>query len=195
MTTDNRLINHIIQSGEQQSADILEEAKKSAAAILEKAKADAESNAAEIAAQTEKTAAQLKKSALSNASLISRNAILRTKRDEIDRTIEGITEYICSLDDERYFAVLYSLAKDTDLKKGEILLNKKDLARLPADFKEKMLSSGVDVTVSKEEADIIGGFLLKDGLIEENYAIDAVVEDRRSALEDFINASVFRQGD
>ena len=195
MTTDNRLINHIIQSGEQQSEDIKKEAEKTAEAILEKARAEAEANAAEIAAATENAAVRLKKSALSNASLISRNEILKTKRDEIDRTIEGIVEYICNLDDESYFSVLYSLAKNTDLKKGEVLFNKKDLGRLPKDFTEKMRSAGLEVTVGKEPVDIIGGFILRDGLIEVNCAVDAVVEERRSALEDFINASLFRQGE
>jgi len=58
-----------------------------------------------------------------------------------------------------------------------------------------MRSSGIDASVGEKAADIIGGFILKDGLVEVNCAIDAVVEDKRSMLEDFINASVFKQGE
>lgn len=195
MANDNKLLSFIIEDGKAQAEKILADAEIKRDEILENASLQAESNAKEIELAASKKAQGLKNIASSNASLVSRNTVLKAKREEIDKTIDGMREYILSLEDGKYFDLLYRMARSVSVDGGEILLNKRDLNRLPSDFEKRMEESGVKATVSKNPVDIAGGFILKNGPIEINCSVDAVIEDRRNDIEDFINESIFKQGE
>ncbi|MBO4339422.1 MAG: V-type ATP synthase subunit E [Clostridiales bacterium] len=191
MATDNKLLSFILEDGAAQAKEICREAEIKRDEILENASLKAEENAKEIENAAEKKAQSLNNIASSNASLVARNMVLKAKREEIDRTIDGMKEYILSLDEDRYFDILYRMAKSVSFENGEILLNKKDLERLPSDFGKKMEEAGIKADVSKAPADIAGGFILRNNMIEINCSIDSVIEDRRNEIEDFINESIF----
>ena len=195
MTTDNKLINSILQSGKEQAAEIENEAKENAEAILAKGRENAEVSKKEIEKATELAAEKLRHSAKSNAALLSRNAVLQTKRNEIDKTLGGICEHISALDDAPYFEFIYKMATSLKGESGEIILNKKDKSRLPSDFEKKMKSAGIDCTVSNSTADIPCGFILKNGDIETSFALDALIEEKRNELEDFVNSMLFAKED
>ena len=189
--TDNNLFESIINSGKEQADAIAQEAEKKAQEIIAKAKEEAEQNSAEIAKNAEAKALNMKNAALSSSSLITRNAVLKSKRAEIDKTLDGIIEYIISLDDESYFSILYSMAKSVEENSGTVFLNENDLKRLPSDFASKLKDAGIDAEISKESVDIKGGFILRCGAIEANCSLEAVIEDKKNELEDFINRELF----
>ena len=191
MTNDNKLFESIINSGKEQAEKLISEAEDKATEIMSEAQAKAESEAVTIAKNADAKALNMKNSALSSASLISRNAVLQAKRAEIDKTLDGIVEYILSLDDEKYFEVLYSLANKSENCKGTVSLNEKDLKRLPADFLAKMKSAGIEAVLGEKAADIEGGFILRCDEVEINSSLSAVIEDRKNELEDFINRYLF----
>ena len=193
MTTDNKLIQSILRSGKEQATEIENEAKENASAILAKGEENAAASRKEIEAKAESNADKLRHSAESNAALLSRNAVLQTKRNEIDKTLSGICEYIAALDDAPYFDFLYKMAESLRGESGEIILNKKDKARLPSDFEEKMNSAGLSCSISEATADIPCGFILKNGDIETSFALDALIEEKRNELEDFINGLLFSE--
>lgn len=193
MNNENKLLQSILLSGKEQADRIDDEAKAQAEKILSDAAEAAAASRAEIEAKAEADSIALVNSAKSNAALISRNAVLQAKRNEIEKTLNGISEYILALDDEKYFELLYKMASGLKGEKGEILLSEKDKSRLPADFESRMRAVGIDCTLSKDTADINGGFILKDGDIETSLAIDAVIEEKRNELEDFINLSLFKE--
>ncbi|MCD8026041.1 MAG: hypothetical protein LUF33_03700, partial [Clostridiales bacterium] len=95
------------------------------------------------------------------------------------------------LDDKAYFELIYELAKTLGGANGEILLNQKDLSRLPDDFTQRLSESGVTAAVNKSAVDISGGFILKSGDIEENMSFESVIADKRDLLEDLINRELF----
>ena len=192
MTTDNKLLSFILEDGEVQAEKICAEAKAKSDEILKDAALKAQNSAKEIELAAEEKARNLNNIASSNASLVARNMILKAKRDEIDNTVNGISEYILSLDDGKYFDVLYRMAKSVSVDGGEILLNEKDLKRMPSDFVSRMKDAGVNASVSDTPADISGGFILRNKDIEMNCSVDAVIEDRRNEIEDFINESIFK---
>ena len=189
--TDNNLFESIINSGKEQADAIAQEAEKKAQEIIAKAMEEAESNSAEIAKNAEAKALNMKNAALSSSSLITRNAVLKSKRAEIDKTLDGIIEYIISLDDESYFSILYSMAESVEENSGTVFLNENDLKRLPADFTSKLKKAGIDAEIGKESVDIKGGFILRCGAIEANCSLEAVIEDKKNELEDFINRELF----
>ena len=192
MTTDNNLFSTILASGRAQAEEIEKEAQAQRAAILDDARAEAESEAAAVLNTAKKKAEGIKQSAFSSAALLKRNTNLNAKRAEINAVIDGICNYLEKLDDESYFALLYKMAGQIH-GKGEILLNAHDLARVPADFTERMKAAGVDAALSDMTADIDGGFVLKDGAIEMNCSFAAMIEDKRDEIEDFINRALFEQ--
>ena len=195
MTNDNKLFESIINSGKEQADSIIAEAEKKAAEIKSEAEKKAEAEAEEIKKSAQEKAINLKNSALSSASLTTRNAVLQAKRSEINKTLEGMVEYITALDDKSYFDFIYKTAENVDEKSGTVLLNKKDKERLPSDFTDKMKKAGIDANIGDEAVDIPGGFILRCGEIETNCSLDALIEDRKNELEDFINQSLFLSAD
>jgi len=193
MSKDNKLLDYIVESGKQKAKEIVGEAERKKAAILENAEKQAALETEEIRKETDEKIRSMKNVALSNASLVSRNTVLKAKRAEIDKTIDELKNYISSLADEEYFALIYRLASKNKVDSGSILLNDRDLKRLPSDFEEKMAQSGVRASVCPEPADISSGFILKDGEIEFDCSVDAVIEDNRNEIEDFINESIFKE--
>ncbi len=191
MTTDNRLLESIINSGKEQATAITDEAEKKAKEVISAAEIKAGEEAEAIKNDADVKALNMKNSALSSASLIERNAVLSAKRNEIDKTLDGIVEYINALEDEKYFAILYKMARQLDEKSGTVMLCERDLNRLPSDFEAKLKEAGIDAEISKESVDINGGFILRSGEIESNCSLSAVIEDRKNELEDFINRLLF----
>lgn len=75
-----------------------------------------------------------------------------------------------------------------------LLLNDKDLRRLPADFERRLneaLEQGKRLTVSQRAAAIDGGFLLQYQDIEMNCSFSALLDARREELEDLVNRILF----
>ncbi len=191
MSNENKLFESIINSGKEQAKVITDDAQAKAGEVIKKAENEAKALSDSIARSTDSKALNMKNSALSSASLITRNANLEAKRNEINKTLYGIKEYILSLDDKSYFRILYSMAKDINEKNGTLLLSEKDKSRLPSDFAAKIKEAGIDAEISNESADIDGGFILRCGNIEINCTLDAVIEDKKNELEDYINSLLF----
>ncbi len=193
MTTDNKLFQSILQSGRAQAEIIESEAKENASKIIKDAEARADDEAGALRRTAQQQAERIKNSALSSASLITRNAILSAKRKEINAAVNSIPEYLLKLDDESYFELLYRAAQNVKGEYETVMLSESDLKRAPADFTEKLAAAGVKAALSDTPANIEGGFLLKNGDIETNCSFTAIIEDRRSEIEDFVNLALFEQ--
>jgi V/A-type H+-transporting ATPase subunit E len=193
MATDNKLLSFILEDGSAKAEKICLDAEAKRDEIIKNASLQAENNAEEIKLSAEKKAQSLKNIASSNASLIARNTVLKARREEIDSAVDAMKNHILSLDDKEYFELLYRMAKSVCADAKEILLNKRDLSRMPSDFGKRMADSGVNAEVCDTPADISGGFILRNNSIEINCSIDAVIEDKRNEIEDFINENIFKE--
>lgn len=161
--------------------------------ILAKGRADAENAVKEVNAKAQKKAAQMRATSKSRAELEKRNTLLKKRREEIDITLDAIYNYLINLDGEKYFNIIYKLCSKLSCKQGEILFNIKDLKRLPKDFESKLAKTGLNAKVSKNTADITGGFILKCGDIEENMSFSSMLSDKREQIEDLINRELFAE--
>lgn len=159
--------------------------------IKAQAQAEADKRASAIEKKAEDRLKQINASSNSRAQLETRNAVLRRKRNEIDITLGKILDYILTLDDSRYFELIYALASKIGSAQGTVYLNQKDLARLPSDFESRLEQSGVKADVSKTAVDICGGFIMKSGDIEENMDFSALINSKRDGIEDIINRELF----
>ncbi len=193
MNGGETIINRINADGDAAVAAIKAEADRANAAVLAEAEQEAQRRAKAIADKAAQKCAQSKAASKSRSDLAVRSALLRQRRSEIDKTVAMLLDYLTNLDDSAYFDALYRLAAQLRGKSGVLSLNQKDLNRLPADFTDKVRAAGLEATVSDASADITGGFILKNGDIEENMDFRALINARRDEIEDFINRELFRQ--
>lgn len=192
MNGGDKILNRIKSDCDEVVSKILAEADENAAQIISQAEIQAENTSKDILNKTDLKVKQIEKSSKSRCELEIRNSILRQRRIEIDKTVSELKEYILSLDNEEYFNFIYKLAASLNVCEGEIFLNEKDLKRIPSDFIDKLADSGINASLSEKAADISGGFILKNGNIEENMAVDAVIMSKRDSLEDIISKELFK---
>ena len=193
MNGGETIINRIKADCDESVASIRLDAEKANAAVLTEAEREAQLREKEIADKTQQRLRQIQAASKSRAELEVRNALLRRRRSEIDKTVGMLIDYLLQLGDNDYFNAIYKLAARLRGKSGELMLNQKDLQRLPSDFEAKIREAGLDATVSRNPADIPGGFILKSGDIEENMDFEAILRTRRDEIEDLINRGLFEQ--
>lgn len=192
MTGSEKIINMIKADGEAEIAAIKAEAKNKAAQIKKQAQMDAQAAAEKILDEANEKSALMLKSAQSSCELVKRNAMLLTRRNEIDKTISSALDLLYGQSDAEYFSTLISLASKLSGKSGVLCLNQKDLNRVPNDFADALLKVGVNATLSTEPCDIDGGFILKCADIEYRTDFKAILEEKREAVEDLINRELFK---
>ena len=80
---------------------------------------------------------------------------------------------------------------------GVLSLSSRDLARVPADFMQKLSAAaaktGGSVKLAKEPAEIENGFVLTYGLISENCSFRAIIEAEREGVRDTAARVLFGQ--
>ena len=161
--------------------------------ILAEAQNQGDKSAGEILRKAQTKVEQINASSKSRAELETRNALLKRRRSEIDKTLDGLRDYLVNLSDNEYFEYIYKLAAKLSGKKGMVHMNQRDLDRMPLDFILQLAKNGLIALVSKTPVDIAGGFILKSGDIEENMDFSALIAAKRDEIEDKINRELFAE--
>ena len=154
MNGGETIINRIKADCDESVASIRLDAEKANAAVLAEAEKQAQLRRKEIADSTKQKIAQIQAASKSRSELAARTALLKQRRAEIDKTAGALLDYLTGLGDNDYFNALYRLAAQLRGKSGELLLNQKDLQRLPSDFENRVREAGLDARVSQTPADI-----------------------------------------
>lgn len=192
MSSADKILNHIKLDCDTRISKIDAETEEKCAQIMAQAKLDAEKISADVADKAQSKVKQIKTASKSRCELEIRNAFLKKRREEIDKTYIKILDKMKNLSDEEYFNLIYSFAKKLSIKSGVVYLNQKDINRLPKDFLQKLENCGVKATLSDTPCSIESGFILKCGDIEENMDFSAVLSEKRDIIEDFINQELFK---
>lgn len=191
MTGSEKIIARIREDGEERIAAIRGETESKVAEIKADGKKLASSETDKIISDAELKCNCMLAAADSSAELTIRNSVLSRRRKEIDKTLDMAVEYICNMSDSDYFDTLYDIALPFSGCEGEICFNSRDLERIPKDFESKLASAGLNVSVSREPVNIVGGFILKCGEIDYCADFKAVLEEKRDMLEDLVNRELF----
>ena len=192
MSSGDKILNRISLDCDERISQIGAETDEKCAQIMAQAKLDANKISAEIADRAQSKVKQMQAASKSRCDLETRNAFLKRRREEIDKTYSEILNKMKNLPDEDYFELIYTFAKKLNGMSGVVLLNKKDMNRLPKDFLARLEECGVKAELSKAPCDIESGFILKCGYIEENMDFSAILSEKRDAIEDFINQELFK---
>lgn len=187
----DKILNRINADCDERIGAINADTAKKCSAIISEAQGQAAELSKDAAKKAEAKVLQIKSAAKSRAELETRNALLKKRREEIDITYKAVLAKMTSLADNEYFDIIYALAKKLCGKEGVVMLNAKDLQRLPKDFISRLEQSGVKAQLSGTPANISGGFILKCGDIEENMDFAAILADKRDLIEDLINHELF----
>lgn len=178
----------------QATADAqISEARQKAQEVLDAAKTKAQKQAEAIVHKGTVDAEDVEKRALSSAQLESRNQLLAFKQAYIDQLIQETCDHLNNAPENVYFAYLIQLLKRFSRKEpGKLLLNQRDLDRLPSGF-PKMVddATGVPTEISKQAAEIDGGFLLVYEGIDLNCTFAALFSDRIDELRDIAGKQLF----
>ena len=191
MNGSDRIISRIKSDCDESVRAIEAQAQQERDRIIAEAQHQADKSAAAIAEKAAQKCRRAEASSQSRAQLETRNALLKRRRLEIDKTIAGLESYLLGLEVHEYFEALYRLAAQLRGKSGVVFLNQKDLDRKPDNFEARLQAAGLDATVSPQPADITGGFILKSGDIEENMEFSAIISARRDEMEDLIHQELF----
>ena len=191
MSSGDKILNRISLDCDERISQIGAETDE-CAQIMAQAKLDADKISAEIADRAQSKVKQMQAASKSRCDLETRNAFLKRRREEIDKTYSEILNKMKNLPDEDYFELIYTFAKKLNGMSGVVLLNEKDMNRLPKDFLARLEECGVKAELSKTPCDIESGFILKCGDIEENMDFSAILSEKRDAIEDFINQELFK---
>lgn len=192
MSSGDKILNRISLDCDERISKINAETDEKCAQIMAQAKLDANKISAEIADRAQSKVKQMQAASKSRCDLETRNAFLKRRREEIDKTYSEILNKMKNLPDEDYFELIYTFAKKLSGMSGVVLLNKKDMNRLPKDFLARLEECGVKAELSKAPCDIESGFILKCGDIEENMDFSAILSEKRDIIEDFINQELFK---
>lgn len=208
MNSSEKITGRIIAVAQSEADEILLAAQKEADAINKEYK----KKAAEIAANAESEVSAdteiIRSRTVASAQKIKRNLLLEAKNAKIDEAFEKARQKLLGLPDGDYEKMLsimlvstvkkqiesekLSLEQDTDgeitvCESYSVILSGADKKRVSADMIKDAsvlaLASGKTLSLSDENADIDGGFILRCGDIEINCSIGLIISQMRDTLE------------
>ena len=148
MSSGEKILSVIRMDSQEAIAQMQAETDKKCESILRKAKDKAQEINNNAQQKKAEQTARLQKSHQSRRELEKRNMILKAKRTAINEAVVSVLDYMEHLESKEYFALIYRLAATLGAKEGVVLLNEKDLKRVPKDFIQQMAKSGIKAALS-----------------------------------------------
>jgi len=185
------LTDKILRTAQEKAAGISAKAKSEYDEILADARKQGDEDGKRIVEEAKKEAERITTRAISASAQKSAQRKLAVKMEMIDSVIEKAKQKFLDFDDSEYMTRLTKLLQSRAVKgaSGELMLNKKDKARISDEFKAKLKE--FELTLSEGCADIEGGFILVYGKIEENCSVEAIFRENYEELVDFIGQNLF----
>lgn len=166
----------IVDEAKAKAEKILEEARQQAARIGEKAAQQTQMQEESLKKEAQARAEELLRRSERTALLENKKGLLAARRQQIEKAYDLALRRLLSLEEGDYCALLVKICRETGEMQGEILLNARDKARLGeslvAQMNEKL---GAVFTLGQEEKKIAGGFVLRQGPVEINCALETAV--------------------
>ena len=166
----------IVDEAKAKAEKILEEARRQAARIGEKAAQQTQMQEESLKKEAQTRAEELLRRSERTALLENKKGLLAARRQQIEKAYDLALRRLLSLEEGDYCALLVKICRETGEMQGEILLNARDKARLGeslvAQMNEKL---GAVFTLGQEEKKIAGGFVLRQGPVEINCALETAV--------------------
>lgn len=155
--------------------------------ILADARKQAESISADAKARADKDSKILVERRESVAGLESRKMQLKAKQEVIAESFDQALQKLLSMPESDYLGFMSAQLKPFESQGGEIMLNAADNKK----YASKLSAATGKLTLSKDIADIKGGFILKQGDITINCSIEKLLEDKKEEMMADIAGKLF----
>ena len=180
-----KITARIAADAEAANSAVREESAKRIAEIRAEYEKKAQEEAAAILRAGEKEAQQQASRIERNAQLESKRDVLAIKQEMVSKAFELAKSKFAQMPQAEYVAYLSRQVVSCCSGEAQLVLNAVDKEKYGAQLEalcNLMLKGKGTITVAEETADIIGGFILKQGDVEVNGTIDILLELIRGEL-------------
>lgn len=173
---------------------IAAEGREAAERVLNDARAGVEAQAKELRLKAEQRASEERNRVVTLARLAARRELLEEKQALVERVFAEAQEVIEGLgrDEYRDF-ILKFLTETVETGSEEVIVGESE-TRIDQAFLDdvsKKLGRGKGLQLSDERRQIGGGFVLREGRVETNCALETLFRDARERLETEVAAILF----
>jgi V/A-type H+-transporting ATPase subunit E len=192
----DKIVEEIHRQAETESGEILKKADEYCDTYMQEVKKEISEEISEYHKKAREERELYEAKTKSGMEFQERNSILKAKQQCIQECLCKAQKQIDNFSDEEYFKLLEKILK-ANIQKGSgvMKLSKRDLERMPEEFKSitKNLAeqAGGELEISTEPAPIFNGFVLVYGDIEENCTIKALFDANEERLKDLANQKLF----
>ena len=131
----------------------------------------------------------------SAAKLQTKRFLLQERNRIIDEVLADVKASVAALTDTEYFLMLERFIRAHAQKEsGTVILNKRDMSRLPAGFAASLSTElSTQLAVSETPGDFDAGCVLIYGEVEYNGTLDALISEKKDELRDLLNKELFSE--
>ncbi len=186
----DKIIEKITQESLAQANEIIGQAKQQAAVIISKARADAASQAKNRGEQAQREADNLAQREKAIAQLELRKKMLAAKQELISATYKNVAEKINKLPDKEYVLFIKNqIMGAVETGQEQIIFSPEEADRIGNKFiqeiNQELKSKGRpgELAMGPRSKQLSRGFLLLQGPVVLNYALDAILARLREETE------------
>ncbi|MGG7162116.1 V-type ATP synthase subunit E [Clostridium ihumii] len=194
MSNLDNLTSKIIEDARNKSEDILNEAKLQETEIINKKKNEAEKLSESILEKAKIEGKSLFDRGISKAELQVRNEKLIAKQTVINRAFDEAINKLNDMKKDEFLAYVKNQIKSLPLNgEQDLIVNAKDKEKITEEFISELNSEikNATISLSNEDRDINGGFILSKNGIEINCSFEDVINSLRYELENEVANTLF----
>lgn len=186
----SNLKDKILEEARQKASETLVAARADAKVSLDASRQEAEKAAAAILAEADRKAGNIALRLASQRDIESRSMRLAAKREVVSKAFDLSLVTLRSMDKKTYLGWMAGMIRSAQKEAAEVILNAEDREALGVELIEAAKGS-LPLTLSAQTGTFIGGFILKEGLIETNGTFEVLTGAAREDLEGEVAALLF----
>ncbi|MGR3309612.1 MAG: V-type ATP synthase subunit E [Candidatus Brocadiales bacterium] len=188
-----RITKSVIDDAEREAARILHAAQIATQRKIDSAKEELRKNLTERLKAVEVELEEKKAIELSNLGAGYKQRLLEVKNAAIDDVFKKAMQQVTLLPDKKYLSLIEKWLHAINTT-GQISISRKDSKRINQEFVSKINQSrkkSSKLSLSKDFADISGGFILKTKKFEIDYSLNTLASNLREQLGPKIAKELF----
>ena len=183
-----KIVDKILSEANEEAAEVLDKAKDEKANKLKEAKIKAKELIENAKVKGQEDSELLVSRRISVAELEVRKMKLQTKQQLILKCFDLALEKLANLKEEDYIELMVDAISQTGVSEGELILNKRDRDKVGEKIIERLDGK---LTLSKENIDAKGGFVLRQGSVEINSTLERMVDSIKEEVTPKVVETLF----
>ena len=187
-----RISRRLAEENQAEIDRVLGGAKAKAEETAARYKAQADAEEKELGERNERAAAEREERLVSMAQMESRKILLAARQEMVEQAYALALDKLSGLPEAEYVNVLADLlVQASSTGKEEAVFSAKDQKVGRTAVGKANAKPGLNLTLSKDTADIRGGFLLRDKNVEVNCAFETLVRLARAETSGAVAKTLF----